>query len=406
MRAFFPVIVLLASLSVPVPVSAHSLSGDLDRTCKVDFNDLAALSRHWLQNDPNVDLHSNARVNFADFAVQAQSWRQQQCPIVINELLAHSHDKSPDWIELHNVSSVPVDIGGWSLSESKNDLYAYVIPDGTVVEPNGYVVFYENLHFGNASAPGVHQPFKLSENGDSLYLYSGADANYPQYLQSVTFGASETWISFGRHLTSTGAATFPLLSSATPGAANTYPQVGPVVINEVMYHPLVDGDAEYIELANESDLYVTLFDATSLLPWRLTTSSGIAFALPTDPPVTLAPREHLLIARKLAVVRQSYSVPDDVQAFEWLSGKLVNSGGTVYLWKPGDVDENDLRYWVEVDRVTYSDGSHPENSSTGLDPWPKAADGTGQSLNRRFGKYGNDPNSWETTIPTPGAIND
>jgi hypothetical protein len=405
-RVCFPAIVLLLCLSPFVEASAQPLYGDLNRDCRVDFNDLASLSHRWLTSDPNADLNHDSCVNLKDFALLAKYWRQRECPIVINELLAHSHDISPDWIELYNISSVPVDIGGWSLSQNKNDLSKYVIPEGTVVEPNGYVVFYENIHFGNPSAPGVRQPFRLSENGDTLYLYSGADPNYPQYLMTETFGASETWITFGRHLTSTGTFDFALLSSATPGTANAYPLVGPVVINEVMYHPIVDGDAEYIELLNESSIPVTLFDWISFLPWRLTTSSGIAFALPTDPPVTLGPREHLLIARKLAMARKYYAVPTDVQAFEWLSGKLVNSGGTIQLWKPGDVDENGLRFWVEADRVTYSDGSHGENFGTGIDPWPKAADGTGQSLNRRFGRYGNDPNSWEATIPTPGAVND
>ena len=386
--------------------SAQSLSGDFDRNCRVDFNDLTLLSHHWLANDPNFDLSRDLRVNLRDFALQAKHWRQRECPIVINEILAHSHEKAPDWIELHNISSLAVDIGGWSLSQNKSDLSKYVIPDGTIVEPNGYIVFREDLHFGNLSAPGVRQPFRLSENGDSLYLYSGSDPNYPQYLVSETFGASETWITFGRHRTSQGTFAFPLLSSATPGAANTYPLVGPVVINEIMYHPVVDGDAEYIELANESEYSVTLFDSTSLLPWRLTTSSGIDFALPTNPPVTLDSGEHLLIARKLAMARQSYTVPTDVQAFEWLSGKLINSGGTIHLWKPGDVDENGLRFWVEADRVTYSDSSHPENFATGVDPWPQAPDGTGASLNRRFGRYGDDPNSWEATIPTPGEVND
>jgi hypothetical protein len=403
-RACLPIVVSLLCLSIQAP--AQSLSGDFNRDCRVDFNDLARLSHRWLTNDPNVDINRDSRVNLRDFAMLARSWRQRECPIVINELLAHSHDRAPDWIELFNISSLRVDIGGWSLSDNKSNLGKYMIPEGTVVEPNGYVVFYEDRDFGTASAPGAQHPFRLSENGDSLYLYSGDDPNYPQFLVTETFGASETWVTFGRHLTSLGTFAFPLLSSATPGTANAYPLVGPVVINEIMYHPAVDTEAEYIELANESWEFVSLYDPVSLLPWRLSTSDGIEFSLPTDPPVVLGPREHILIAKSLAAVRRRYNVPADAQAFEWTSGKLVNSGGTISLWKPGDVDEVGVRYWIEVDRVAYSDGSHPGNFAAGTDPWPIAADGAGASLNRRFGRYGNDPNNWQASSPTPGTIND
>jgi hypothetical protein len=379
----------------------------LNRDCKVDFNDMSRLSRLWLRSDPNIDPNHDSRVNLVDFAIVASHWRQQQCPIVINELLAHSHDKAPDWVELYNTSSVPVHIGGWSLSQNPNNLVQYQIGQGTVVEPNGYIVFYENVHFGNPSAPGALHPFRLSENGDSLYLYSGNDPKYPQCLVGETFGASETWISFGRYLKSTGTYAFVFLSSETPGGPNSYPQVGPIVINEIMYHPSVDSDAEYIELLNISPDPVTLFDSGSLLPWRLTTDAGIDYALPTNPPITLLPREYLLLSGNLTKVRRYYTVPANVQALQWSSGKLPNSGDTIRLWKPGDVDTAGTRYWIEVDRVAYSDGSHGDSFGNGVDPWPKSADGTGQSLSRRLStRYGDDPNNWEATIPTPGLVND
>jgi hypothetical protein len=404
-RVCLPIVVSLLCLSIQA--SAQSLSGDFNRNCRVDFNDLARLSHRWLTNDSNADINRDSRVNFKDFAVLAGSWRQRECPIVINELLAHSHDKAPDWIELFNISSLRVDIGGWSLSDSRSNLGKYMIPMHTIVEPNDYIVFYEDLHFGNVSAPGVQHPFRLSENGDSVYLYSGNDPNYPQFLMSETFGASETWITFGRYLKSTGQYAFPLLSRATPGGANAYPQVGPVVVNEVMYHPSADGDAEYIELLNVTTGPVTLYDYSSLLPWRLTTDSGIDVSLPIDPPITLEPNACLLIAKDLTKLRKYYAVPAAAQVLQWIGSRIPNSGDTVRIWKPGDVDEAGTRYWIEVDRLAFSDGSHPENFSNNVDPWPTGADGDGQSLSRRFpSQYGDDPNNWRAAVPTPGALND
>jgi len=102
-----------------------------------------------------------------------------------------------------------------------------------------------------------------------------------------------------------------------------------------------------------------------------------------------------------------YHVPADAMMFDWGSGRLANQGETLRLLRPGDEDNKGVRYWIEVDRVTYSDGSHPETFANGIDPWPIEADGYGLSLNRLFpSRYGNDPNNWHATIPTPGAVND
>jgi hypothetical protein len=389
--------------------SAQSLSGDLNGDCRVDFADLAVLSRGWLAEDPNgAGLNHDLHTDLRDLAVLGRHWRQWQCPIVINELLAHSHLLAPDWIELHNVSTAPVDIGGWSLSDDVTNLRAYVIAQNTIVEPNGYIVFSENEHFGNPNDLGALQLFKLSENGETLYLYSGDDPLYPKQLIEQPFGASATGISFGRYLKSTGTYDFPLLSEPTPGAANAYPLVGPIVINEIMYHPAADGDAEYVELFNASYIPVILFDFTSLEPWRFTDDSGIVFSFPTDTPVTLDPQEHLLLVRDAATMRKVYkNIPADVQMFEWGDGKLANSGETLHLLQPGDVDERGIRYWIEVDRVTYSDGSHEENFTQGSDPWPTGTDGQGLSLSRLLpNRYGNDPNNWQATVTTPGSFND
>ncbi len=399
---------LLALICFGHGANAQCPAGDLNRDCRVDGIDLAMLAAQWRDEPNGIDnLDGSPTLDTADLAVLANHWLETDCPIVINELLAHSHDVAPDWIELYNASSIPIDIGGWFLSDDAKDLYEYRIADGTVVEPNGYVVFQENEHFGNPLDPGALAPFKMSENGESLYLYSADDPNFPEYLTEVKFGASETSISFGRHITSAGRDHFVLQSLPTPGQRNAYPLVGPVVINEIMYRPAGDEDAEYVELLNITRDPVTLFDFESLLPWRFTDGSGIECALPSDDPITLQGGEHLLLVRSEALVRRSYSIPTNVQVREWGSGRLSNSGETLQLLKPGDVDDAGARYWVEVDRLTYSDGSHPENFEDGLDRWHTGADGEGLSLNRLFPtRYGNDPNNWQATLITPGSAND
>jgi len=92
--------------------------------------------------------------------------------IVINEVLAHAHAEASDWIELYNTTGTAIDVGGWFLSDDKDALFKYEIPAGTVIGRYDYLVFYEDLHFGNINDPGCFEPFALSENGDQLCLSS------------------------------------------------------------------------------------------------------------------------------------------------------------------------------------------------------------------------------------------
>ena len=69
--------------------------------------------------------------------------------VVINELLANSQGAGPDWIELSNTTDRAIDIGDWFLSDDANDLTKYRIAAGTSLPAGGYIVFYEDKHFGN-----------------------------------------------------------------------------------------------------------------------------------------------------------------------------------------------------------------------------------------------------------------
>ncbi len=323
--------------------------------------------------------------------------------VVINELLANSKGSGPDWIELHNTTDQPVDIGGWFLSDDANNLTMYEIAAGVSIPAGGYVVFYENRHFANPADPGSHGPFALSADGERLYLHSGSAGVLTGYSEQEEFGASEAGIALGRYEKSMGSYNFVALSEPTPGQANAAPQVGPVVINEIMYHPDALADAEYVELLNISDEPVTLYDTQQEAPWRFSNDAGINFLFPTDSPVTLAAGAYLLLVKDTALFSSKYTAPAGVQIVAWSLGSLPDSGEKVQLSKPGGLDEDGTRHWIRVDRVVYSDGSHPQDLAGGTDPWPIEADGQGSSLSRTTaGAYGNDPDNWHAAAPSPG----
>ncbi len=326
--------------------------------------------------------------------------------ILINEILAHSHALAPDWIELHNTTNEPIDIGGWFISDSDANLTKYEIAEGTEIPANGYIVFYEDTNFGPLSSDtGAHVPFALSEAGEEVCLSSGLAGQPTGYRNKEDFGASETGIAFGRYYKeSTDNYNFVAMSENTPMLSNAYPKVGPVVISEIMYHPEIfwgNWDAEYIELCNITDDTVSLYDVNGI-SWKFT--DGIEFTFP--PYTSMPPKAIFLVVRDVNIFQTEFNdVPPGAQIFQWESGRLDNGGEKIEISAPGDYDENgDLQY-IRIDRVSYSDGSHPDDFDGITDPWPAQADGLGKSLEKiDQNLYGNDPNIWQAAVPTPGQI--
>lgn len=205
--------------------------------------------------------------------------------IVINEVLTHTDLPAVDAIELFNPTAANVNIGGWFLTDDGKAPTKFRIPDGTTISAGGYLVFTE-ADFN--PAPGTTNNFNLSSQGEEVYLFSGdASTNLTGYSHGFNFGSAENGVSFGRHIISTGDERFVAQTSTTLGAANSGPRVGPVVVREIMYHPidldggLDNGSEEYIEIRNISSATVPLFDpANPTNTWHL--RGGVDFNLPQN----------------------------------------------------------------------------------------------------------------------------
>jgi hypothetical protein len=325
--------------------------------------------------------------------------------IVINEVLADSPGM-PDWVELHNTTGSDMSIGGWFLSDSNTDdegRRQFEIPP-TVLPAGGYRVFYENTSFGNPEAEGCLRPFGLSRFGETVYLFSGQNGQITgHYYTGQSFGVSQAGVSFGRHNTLDGRWDFTALSALTPGDSNADPLVGPVVIREVMYHPAPGGiydkeDYEYIELRNTAGFAVPLEETDTetgaAVAWKL--SDGVEFEFPTG--AVLPAGDVIVVVRNIDAFRSRYpAVPTD-KIYGPYSGQLNNAGATIKLLRPGQ-DNNGVRAYLLIDRVTYSSGLNP----VGQDPWPTQANGGGMALSRIDDtQYGNDPANWDALPPTPG----
>lgn len=142
--------------------------------------------------------------------------------IVINEIMASNKSsfqdpqgEYSDWIELKNISNSLLDLSGMYLSDDESDLYKWVIPDGVSIEAGGYLLVFAD---GDESdTPGLHSSFKLSADGESVFL-TDSDEHGNAILDSVVFESLGDDISYGRY--PDGAGKFCFLSTPTPGLIN------------------------------------------------------------------------------------------------------------------------------------------------------------------------------------------
>jgi len=114
--------------------------------------------------------------------------------VLINEFLASNVSINPDmvdfddysdWIELHNSSDTPLDLGGYFLTDNLQMPVKWAIPEGTVIKPQGYLLFWADdyddipgsVHrrphwpWNDFSTQGYHTNFKVSSEGETLGLY-------------------------------------------------------------------------------------------------------------------------------------------------------------------------------------------------------------------------------------------
>ncbi|MED5417460.1 MAG: lamin tail domain-containing protein, partial [Verrucomicrobiota bacterium] len=157
----------------------------------------------------------------------------------------------------------------------------------------------------------------------------------------------------------------------------TPPRPGDLVLSEIMYHPLGDPGAEFIELLNINPV-------KSLDLALLRFAAGVEFTFPVG--ATLAPGERIIVVRNRSAFEAVHGPAPNVVGEFQLDGALDNSGDHLTLL--------DARGGLLLD---FSYGDDP--------PWPESADGDGDSLvlvdplaNPDHGDFSN----WRSSTTTDG----
>ena len=85
---------------------------------------------------------------------------------------------TPDWLEIHNPSDMPLHLGGLHLTDDNDDPTKWAFPDDSVIEAGDYLVVFasgRNIHDPQLDEHGfLHTNFGLSSDGEYLALTSPA----------------------------------------------------------------------------------------------------------------------------------------------------------------------------------------------------------------------------------------
>jgi len=371
---------------------------------------------NWAVGDGVVDaLYTPGEVNSVDRVLPslAKARINEIQPNNAGTLADNLGDYDP-WIEIYNVGLANFD--NCYLTDDYTDLTKWAFTTDVPLESGEYrIVWADGETEEQTSTDDLHSNFVLNPVSGGLALvwdYAGA----PIVLDYLDYGYVPPDRTEGRW--PDGEGKMYLMSSPTAGSANSSPYVGPVVINEIMYHPpeaagVYENDLEFIELYNSSEAAIPLDwydydddgfqDTEENVAWRL--DDAVEFDFPAG--TIIQP------GRSLIVVGFDPSVQADLDLFEatyglgdltvdedivggW-SGNLGNEGERVQLERPHapPPEQPALTPYIQEDEADYDDDV----------PWPTKPDGTGDSLNRQAPDlWGNDPTSWVTAVPTPGSL--
>lgn len=241
------------------------------------------------------------------------------------------------------------------------------------------------------------RPFALnSAHGDEVWLVESDGAGNPiRFVDQVSFQAAFEGETLGRWPNGAGRSTLVSMLSPTMNLVNDGPQVGPVVISELMYQPTGDNAGlEFVEICN------TGTRTEQLDHWQLRGGADFDFG----PGHELNPGGVLVVVSfdpatdQLALnsFRTAYGVGAEVVLVgPFRDGPLRNDIGSLRLARADLPPPGEPNFYPAVteDVIDYASAA----------PWPSGAAGTGDSLTRiALSGFGSFPSSWEGASATPG----
>ena len=150
---------------------------------------------YWTASDIQGQTARYPSCSFFSHSLHSKS------PVVINELMSRNSNNLSDqngdfsdWIELYNPTGSSIDLTNIFISDKISNLEKFHLKSKTLPS-QGYLLLWAS---GDTTQYGNHLPFKLSGNGETLYLsYKEANGTFIT-LDKIKFPASITNQSYGR----------------------------------------------------------------------------------------------------------------------------------------------------------------------------------------------------------------
>jgi hypothetical protein len=122
-------------------------------------------------------------------------------PVVISEFMAEndgflldSFGNSSDWLELQNTTSRPINLAGWSLTDSAGNPAKWILPAVTLPPWGTLLIWASNANLTDPAGE-LHTNFALSKGGEYLGLYDpdrtlvhAYGPSFPPQYENISYG--------------------------------------------------------------------------------------------------------------------------------------------------------------------------------------------------------------------------
>ncbi|MBN1414056.1 MAG: CotH kinase family protein [Bacteroidales bacterium] len=140
----------------------------------------------------------------------------------VSSLFRDEFDEKSGFVEIYNNNNEDKTLFSFFLSDDKDNLLRYALPDSTVIPAHGFLFYFLD---GEARQSVKHTSFKADTDGESIYLSqkSGSDMHI---FDSVSFSQLFFNHSFGKYFDGTG--DWLHMANMTPGSPNDPAELVPV----------------------------------------------------------------------------------------------------------------------------------------------------------------------------------
>jgi len=182
--------------------------------------------------------------------------------VFINEFMASNKttikdnaNEYEDWIELYNANSYAVDLSNSYLTDDKTNPYKFLIPNGTTIPANGYLIIWADNETFQGS---LHSNFKLSTSSGFIGL-SGKINSQVSWVDSLSYGLQVSDKSYGR--TVDGETNLSTFAKATPGLSNDQVIIKSNIVSNknIFVYPTITNDVVTISQTEDQALKVTIY---------------------------------------------------------------------------------------------------------------------------------------------------